>query len=174
MTRGDEGEEYEAEEIATGFALATTSSDCRLQLITPLACLRLSFGGQAPLILKGEPVMTNDKAQRKIKDQKSKCKNVARGFSLVRRWGHTTLKGRTTVPLGNQALRLPHPSTEGLAMTIRSMGGRTIPGHSERASAMEKPTGDDLRHQTAIFWSSILRVSTAIARAEMTFPDAAS
>ena len=51
---------------------------------------------------------------------------------------------------------------------------RTIPGHSERVSAMEKPTGDDLRHQTAIFWFSILRVSTAIARAKMTFPDAAS
>jgi hypothetical protein len=28
-----EGEEYEAEEIATGFALATTSSDCRVLLL---------------------------------------------------------------------------------------------------------------------------------------------
>ena len=28
MTMGVKGEEYEAEEIATGFALATTSSDC--------------------------------------------------------------------------------------------------------------------------------------------------
>ena len=52
--------------------------------------------------------------------------------------------------------------------------GRTSHGHSERASAMEKPTGDGLRHRTATFWFSILRVSTAIARAKTTFPDAAS
>ena len=86
--------------------------DCPLQLITPLACLRLGFGGQAPLILRG-------------------------GLRTAR-------------------------------------GGRTTPGHSERASATEKPTGDELRHRTAIFWFSIPRVSTAIARARTTFPDAAS
>jgi len=77
-----EGEDYEAEEIAAGFALATTSSDCPLQLITPLACLRLGFGGQAPLIpsassgqaLRGEPVMTNDKAQYRKQCQMTKLK----------------------------------------------------------------------------------------------------
>ena len=89
MTMGVEGEEYEAEEIATGFALAMTRG-----------------------IIRG-------------------------GLRTAR-------------------------------------GGRTIPGHSERASTMEKPTGDELRHRTAIFWLSILRVSRAIARAKTTFPDAAS
>jgi len=33
MTSGVKGDEYEAEEIATGFALATTSSDCRVLLL---------------------------------------------------------------------------------------------------------------------------------------------
>jgi hypothetical protein len=33
MTRGVEGEEYEVEGIATGFALAMTSSDCRVLLL---------------------------------------------------------------------------------------------------------------------------------------------
>ena len=83
---------------------------------------------------------------------------------------------------GGKTRRLLRPEKAGLAMTkgiIRgglrtARGGRTIPGHSERASAMEKPTGDGLRHQTAIFWFSILRVSTAIARAKTTFPDVAS
>ena len=55
-----------------------------------------------------------------------------------------------------------------------TLGGRTILGHSGKASTMGKPTGDDLRHRIAIFWFSILRVSTAIARTKMTFPDAAS
>ena len=54
------------------------------------------------------------------------------------------------------------------------LGGRTIAGHSGRVSTMGKPRGDELRHRTAISWSSILRVSTAIARAEMIFPGGAS
>jgi hypothetical protein len=85
------------------------------------------------------------------------------------------LVGRSlAMTIRSREKRLPRPSTEGLAMTIRSRGGRTSPGHSERVSTMGKPTGDDLRHRTATFWFSILRVSTAIARARMTFPGAAS
>ena len=46
-----EGEDYEAEEIATGFALATTSSDCRLQRITPPPAKELvRRAGLTPLI----------------------------------------------------------------------------------------------------------------------------
>jgi len=48
-----EGEDYEAEEIAAGFALATTSSDCRLQLITPPPAKEfVRRAGLAPLILR--------------------------------------------------------------------------------------------------------------------------
>jgi len=57
---------------------------------------------------------------------------------------------------------------------LTTLGGRTTPGHSERVSAMEKPTGDDLRHRPAIFGFSILEESMAVARAKMTFPDGAS
>jgi hypothetical protein len=55
-----------------------------------------------------------------------------------------------------------------------TLGGRTILGHSGKASTMGKPTGDDLRYRTAIFGFSILEESMAVARAKMTFPDGAS
>ena len=62
------------------------------------------------MALREYEILTKFKDQRskiKNKNDRSKSKNVVRGFSLVPRWDCTTLKGRTTIIFGISSIGLP-------------------------------------------------------------------
>ena len=66
------------------------------------------------------------------------------------------------------------PTTYTMNQIFIMLDVRTILGHSEIVSTMEKHIADNLQHQMSILRISIPWVSTAIAIAKRTFPGEAS